>query len=302
MERTEYAAKASDVSTRAISLSAVQALQNDRRLYAESLLHVVDYISQRGGRMPRLASGMRPTTTLEERLRAIMNDHACGRLSERNRSFLGGFGVAVLLVHPFLSASPNSMSGVYTVSDIDRTSHPLESQGIDTGTNDPIHDSSIDSQRLFQIPLPEVPQGWWNERPSENLARILSTSTGQQIQLLFNPGIYIDVSLEGNKLRRLAEPAPIAMVALHDATRLIVCNNKGEIRIWDVASQQSVSWIGRHSESVTTLCYHPKFGLLSGDANGLVLQWEIQSGAILNSWSSDRGRIQSIRSDAIIQA
>ena len=65
-------------------------------------------VSQRGGRMPVFARGMGPTITLEERLRSIMNEKATGRMSDRHRSFLSIFGLAVLLIHPLATATPSS--------------------------------------------------------------------------------------------------------------------------------------------------------------------------------------------------
>ncbi len=268
-------------------LNAVDALEKDRRLYAESLLHVVDYISQRGGRMPGLASGMRPTITLEERLRSIMNDSATGSMSHQHRSVLGIFGLCVVLVHPLASASPNARVSMIPY-------RPIDSVMLLTGHTD--HENSV-PESVVVTELPAVPCGWWNETQLNAVSGILAGSSGQTKQLRINPGSSIDVVFADATSHRLAEPAPSALVALHQASRLIIGNTNGDIRLWDVDSQQSVSWIGRHEGPVTTLCYHPKFGLLSGDTKGLVLQWEIQSGAIQNSWSSNRGPIQSIRCD-----
>jgi len=266
-------------------LNAVEALDQDRRLYAESLLQVVDYISQRGGRMPGLASGMRPTITLEERLRSIMNNQATGRMRQRHRSLLGALALLVVLLHPLASASPNSLNARLTSSSIEgeRTAGAITDV-----TTSP-------REARLSGPLPEAPRGWWNEKQNTSVIGTLAVASEPKMRLSFNPGVSIEVIYSDESLHPLAESAPTAMATLHHAARLIVGNNKGDIRIWDVESQQSVSWIGHHEGPVTTLCYHPKFGLLSGDGNGLMLQWEIQSGAIQNSLSLHRGPIQSIR-------
>ncbi len=274
-------------------LNAVDALDNDRRLYAESLLHVVDYISQRGGRMPGFASGMRPTITLEERLRSIMNSEATGRMTQRHQSLLGSVGLVVLLIHPLASASSSSAD---TLSFVNLAgSERLESKRLQPMVENshvpPVERRSFDS-------LPDVPSGWWSQRREEGVARTLPMATGQKMRLSFIPGVFIDVVLADKSVHRLSEASPTAMVGLQNGSRLIVGNGNGDIRLWDLESQQSVSLIGHHEGPVTTLCYHPRFGLLSGDGHGLVLQWEIQSGAIRNSWSSHRGPIQSIRCDA----
>ena len=279
-------------------LNAVQALENDRRLYAESLLHVVDYISQRGGRMPSLASGMRPSITLEERLRSIMNDQATGRMSDKSRMFVGVFGLAALLIHPLASAAPSrgvAVDAIVVKNPSNDFANTPAHESIDHRSVDEVR---IGMQRSTTGPLPEVPRGWWNDRQLDSVSRTLPRTAGQSYQLRFDPGVSIDVVFANGTVVRLAEPAPTAVVALHHASRLIVGNNEGDIRMWDVESQQSVSLIGHHDECVTSLCYHSSIGLLSGDASGLVLQWEIQSGAIQNSWSSHRGPIQSIRSDS----
>ena len=275
-------------------LNAVDALDRDRRLYAESLLHVVDYISQRGGRMPGLASGMRPTITLEERLRSIMNEQATGRLSQQHRSILGALALLVVLIHPLASAAPNAINAVPLANILERdTAFGAESEG-----------KPLPRISRWDGPLPESPKGWWNEPQNTSVIRTLSPLSMQTLRLRVNPGVSIDVVNADKSSHRLAESAPTAMATLYHSDRLIVGNNKGDIRIWDVESQQSVSLIGHHEGPVTTICYHPKFGLLSGDSTGTLLQWEIQSGAIQNSISLDRGPIQSIRcsqsGDAIV--
>ena len=268
-------------------LNAVNAIEKNRRLYAESLLQVVDYISQRGGRMPGLASGMRPTITLEERLRCIMNDNATGRMTQRHQSLLGIVGLFVVLTHPLASSLSNSVITLDANSNVE----PVRPNTLSSNEKQPWPDGG------FLGKLPEVPRGWWNEMQHVNAVRTLPIASGQKTRLKFNPGVFIDVIFADETSHRLAESEPTAMVTLPHTSRLIVGNSKGDIRLWDVEWQQSVSWIGHHEGPITTLCYHPKFGLLSGDANGLVLQWEIQSGAIQNSWSSHRGPIQSIRCD-----
>jgi len=266
-------------------LNAVETLDQDRRLYAESLLQVVDYISQRGGKMPGLASGMRPTITLEERLRSIMNHQATGRMSQCHRSLLGALALLVVLLHPLASASPNSLNARFAASIIEgeRTAGAITDL------------TTLPREARLSGPLPEVPRGWWNETQNTSVLGTLSIASEPKMRLRFNPGVSIDVIHADESMHHLAESAPTAMATLRHAARLIVGNNKGDIRIWDVESQQSVSWIGHHEGPVTTLCYHPKFGLLSGDGSGLMLQWEIQSGAVQNSLSLHRGPIQSIR-------
>jgi bla regulator protein blaR1 len=270
-------------------LNAVHALDSDRRLYAESLLYVVDYISQRGGRMPGFASGMRPTISLEERLRTIMNDKATGRMNPRHRFILSVVGSAGVLIHPLASASTLPVSAVNSavLSDVERSQPLLTKESV----------PAADLRR--PVSLPDVPRGWWNQKRQDSVARMLPIASGQKMRLRFNPGVFIDVLLADKSVHRLAESEPTAMVALQNGSRLIVGNGMGDIRLWDLESQQSVSLIGHHEGAITTLCYHPRFGLLSGDGNGLVLQWEIQSGSIQNSWSSHRGPIQSIRCDAV---
>ena len=280
-------------------LNAVQALENDRRLYAESLLLVVDYISQRGGRMPAFASGMRPTISLEERLRSIMNEKATGRMSDRHRLILSIFGLVVLLIHPLASASPSSSRVMHSMMETNRSTGLMSpDQLVEKETKHEI-ESRKDLEKPWFGPLPEIPRGWWNDKKYDNATRRLrsSYSSAHANELLFNPGISIDIIFKDGSSHRLSERAPTAIISLHNASRLIIGNSHGDIRMWDVDSQQSVSWIGRHEVSITTLCYHPRCGLLSGDSNGLVLQWEIQSGAIQNSWSGHRP-IQSIRCDA----
>ena len=269
-------------------LNAVHALDSDRRLYAESLLYVVDYISQRGGRMPGFASGMRPTISLEERLRTIMNDKATGRMNPLHRIVLSVVGSVGLLIQPLASASTLSNGAVSSavIAEVERLQPLL--------TNESVPKANL---RLPDS-LPDAPRGWWNQKRQDSIVRMLPIASGQKMRLRFDPGVFIDVLLADKSVHRLTESEPTAMVALQNASRLIVGNGMGDIRLWDLESRQSVSLIGHHEGAITTLCYHPRFGLLSGDGNGLVLQWEIQSGSIQNSWSSHRGSIQSIRCDA----
>ena len=154
-------------------LNAVHALENDRRLYAESLLLVVDYISQRGGRMPAFASGMRPTITLEERLRSIMNEKTTGRMSDRHRSLLSIFGLAVLLIHPLASASPSSGRAVNSMMEANRDAGSISPEKLleQTTTRDIV--SRDDLEKPWYGLLPEVPRGWWNDQKYDNAARSL---------------------------------------------------------------------------------------------------------------------------------
>jgi len=76
--------------------------------------------------------------------------------------------------------------------------------------------------------------------------------------------------------------------------RLIIGNANGELHLWDVGSSQAVSLIGRHPDCITSIAYHPKSGLVSGDAAGNILAWDIQSGRI-NGSASVSGPVCSVR-------
>jgi len=281
-------------------LNAVRAMDNDKRKYAESLLHVVDYISQRGGRMPGLASGMRPTITLEERLRSIMKESVPASLTAANMRGLVLFGSAVVLFHPWVAASSSPrMSPV-----LSSHAHPNESEAIIPPSS--INMIASESNLFLQDPsfqrlddLPEVPNGWWSKRKHDSATRKVTASAlsplEKKIQLQFEPGLSLVALLENGEKLPIPVSDPTSIVSLHGGTRVIVGTSAGEIRIWDVASQQSVSLLGRHPCSITSLCYHPNFGLLSGDAHGTVMRWEVQSGAMLSSWTSPNGSIQSVR-------
>ena len=68
---------------------AVRQLGSAPRQYAEALLRVVDFISEHGVGMPRLASGMQPTESLEERLRLVMQGSGANHSSSAIRCSAG---------------------------------------------------------------------------------------------------------------------------------------------------------------------------------------------------------------------
>ncbi len=84
---------------------AIDRLSLPPRRYAESLLSVVDFIADHEVGIPAMASGMRPTAELEERLRLMMRRGSLSSPSRKFKSIAIMIAIALLCIHPTVLAS-----------------------------------------------------------------------------------------------------------------------------------------------------------------------------------------------------
>ena len=263
---------------------AVARLNSTPRQYAEALLRVVDFISEHSIGMPRLANGMRPTDSLEERIRLLM----CARGLEHATAPLNmavGIGcVALMLVHP-------AERRIRTFRVDSLATHQL---GADT-LEPSIASSASGSQSLMIVPepLPGTLRGFWNQPPPRRWANIPLSLPGAHLVADVDHGIRVDggryptISFSNSDVSAIAE--------IPSTQRVVIGTAAGNLRLWDLTAGMPVSLIGKHASGVTSVAYHPTHGLVSGDSSGTVNRWDLQSGQILASWSGSDSGVQSIR-------
>jgi beta-lactamase regulating signal transducer with metallopeptidase domain len=262
---------------------AVRILNSSPRQYADSLLKVVDFISDHHVRFPRLASAMRPTNSLEMRLRLVMQ---IGKHPAESRSTRIGFaiaGVSLLLVHPFPQPAVTADEG--TTSRLPRK--PLSSPSSELAL------PSFESPQIETPVLPPAPQGFWNRMPERRWADISLTLPGVELRADVARGITIETR-EGNSLRFSADELR-AIVEIPGSRRVVIGSRDGSVRLWDLDAGTAVSLLGRHPQEITSLAYHENGGLVSADAAGSVMRWDMQSGRVLATSSVPASSVQSIR-------
>jgi bla regulator protein blaR1 len=108
-------------------------------------------------------------------------------------------------------------------------------------------------------------------------------------------GIKIDTA-DGSPLRFSADKL-VALAEIPSTGRLVIGDRQGRLRLWDLKAGTAVSLIGIHNTAITSLTYHPKFGLVSGDRLGQIVRWDTDSGLILASVNVD-APVQAIRYSA----
>ena len=257
------------------------------RSYAETLLSVVDFLSDSNVGSPRLASRMQPTDSLEERLRLIMSPVGPARIPKPVACLLTVICLSLLILHPLPYAAARSVSVPQRVIADQRQTLDNDGVSISGVAGD---SASLDTQSL--VSLPPVPRGWWNDVPNRTWAN--HRLSGQELRLLAEAGSGISVQKSDRLIHRFDNDAVRAMACVQSSGRLILGNAAGELHLWDVDSAMPVSLIGRHKSAVTSLAFHPTGGLVSGDAEGNLYVWDIQSGQILET-ASISGPICSVR-------
>jgi len=278
-------------------LWASRCLALGPRTYAESLLVVVDFLSDEGSSMPQLATGMTPSKTLEERLRTIMSARPLDELTRSKRGLLGIISIFVLSIQITTVSDASNLSFALDRLEFNSVESVLESSSLRSevvGTS--IRNETSDSSG--GVALPEPPQGWWN-RSAESTTFEFPLEFDHSV-LKVHPMHSLHYVLKAGRGRLqsqhwIPEREPTAMLTLHEGKRLILANRYGELRIWDTQSQQSVSLLGSHQSPIQSIAYQPEHGLLAADQQGNLLRWDVQSGAIQASWSSEGVPIQSVR-------
>jgi hypothetical protein len=264
---------------------AVKALETKPRCYAETLLRVVDFISDHEVGLPRFASGMQPTETLEERLRLLMRnelDHSSSPL----HSWGSGLACAAIwMVHP--DAYPIEWA---------RDVSPVRERVLADPLLLPVPAivSDEDTEAVLESSLPAVPRGFWNASPVTNWAGFSFDVSGYQLTAVAGKGFVIDRST-GQRLE-FDERGLTCIAEIPASGRVIIGDADGSVRLWDLDAGMPVSLLGRHPAGVTSLAIGPDGGVFSADSSGSVIRWEMQSGQTLARW--DAGGREGRASDA----
>lgn len=264
---------------------AIGRLKTSPRSYAETLLSVVDFLSEARTGAPRLASRMQPTAALEERLRLIMQWQRPALYTAKRSIALGACCIGLLAVHP----TP-LLSHIGLPARVDKTSElamndrvaPRDAEA-QPETNDAAH---------VLAELPTEPAGWWNATPGRTWAdKVLGEN---ELHLLARVGIGIGVSQPGKSAFTFDAQDVRALAYVAPSGRLLVGTSAGELHLWDAAAHQSVSLLGKHNAPLSSIAFHPSGGLISGDENGTLISWDIGSGQMLATRSFS-GPIGSVR-------
>lgn len=265
---------------------ALGRLGTSPRSYAETLLSVIDFLSESRTGAPRLASRMQATGSLEERLRLIMQWQQPRNTATKQYVALGACCVALLVVHPTVFDS-RARSSETVVS-----STELSIAGREQEHNLRTDHDEKTASRLPLVDLPPAPVGWWNATPSRTWAdKVLGES---ELRLLARVGIGIGVSQPGGQAFTFDPKHVRALAYVVPSGRLVVGTSTGQLHLWDTQAHQSVSLIGKHNAGITSIAFHPSGGLISGDETGTVISWDISSGQMLATRSFD-GPIGSVR-------
>ncbi len=260
---------------------AVRWLKVEPKIYGQSLLQVVDFVAENRGGLPRLASGMKPTDSLAERLMLLMRRQGSPETSAIARYVVGCTALLFLICHPYVRVVPAAANTIQT---------SLEQFKLPTAERvAPLLVPSLDENAG---PLPEIPTGFWNHSPSVQWANEELSLKGAKLVADAKQGIRIEIP--GEEPIRFAANELTAIVDLASTHRLIIGDSSGRIRLWDLAARKPVSLIGKHNDSVSSLAEHVSTGLFSADIQGTVIRWDSQSGIPLATWNA-KGAVQSIR-------
>ncbi len=262
---------------------AVNKLGVTPRQYVEGLLRVVDFISNHAVGLPRLASGMQPTGSLEERIRLLVRRRGVAQSSHVVNGFAGAACIALWLIHPSPRAEmPSTIASAVrsgeTTLDIER---------------DADHGPAQMAMSVRAVgKLPDVPHGYWNRVPARQWANFSLELPGATFVADVEHGILIEpvnrepIAMTHHELMALAQ--------IPSTGRVVIGDDGGQVKLWDLAAGVPVSLVGHHAAAVTSLAMHEHQGLVSGDQNGSVMKWDIQSGQVLAT-RSFATRVQSIR-------
>jgi beta-lactamase regulating signal transducer with metallopeptidase domain len=260
---------------------AVRQLDSTPRHYAEALLRVVDFISEHHVSIPRLASGMQPTDSLEERLRLVMTK---GNDDDPSSPLAWCASVACFslwILHPLPTPYSDPVVAI-----VNNWPQPDSLAAIDSP-------ALTQSPPLPEIELPEPPAGFWNRAAEQKWAEFALLIPGARLIAKADQGITVETP--GHDTLQFSPEQLTAIVEIPATGRIVIGDQQGKLRLWDLNAGMPVSLIGQHQSAITSLAFHPSEGLISADESGSVMRWDLQSGQILATWSSSSGPVQSIR-------
>lgn len=263
---------------------AVRKLGSVPRRYAEALLRVVDFLSEHQLGIPRLASGMQPTRSLEQRLRLLIGPNGTSQTTRPVRAAAGASCMLLWILHPSLQPLTGTRESLVLPAAIDPRA---------ASTAMPPHALPDASPESAGSDLPEPPGGFWTHRSRRQWADLSLTLPGSQLIAEAGRGISIE-RLEGEPLRFSNEQLS-AITEIPSTRRVVIGDASGRLRLWDLQAGLPTSLIGRHGAQIASLAYHESCGIISADAAGSVTRWDLQSGQLLATWSGLNVPVQSIR-------
>ena len=191
---------------------AVRKLNAPPRLYAEALLRVIDFISEHRVGIPRLASGMQPTSSLEERLHLVMKGSSVESSSKPLLWSVTGACLSLWLVHPVLHPypEPTLVADELTEDHVTDGVTPLMSRPSAASSTSPIDPAD----------LPEPPKGFWNRTARPEWASFALALPGARLVAEANRGITIR-SLDRESLRFSSDELS-AVVEIPSTKRVVI--------------------------------------------------------------------------------
>lgn len=256
---------------------AIDRLSLPPRRYAESLLSVVDFIADHEVGIPAMASGMRPTAELEERLRLMMRRGSLSSPSRKFKSIAIMIAIALLCIHPTVLASRLDnqtqellVTDVNAFDDIKMATVAEVAEVAEVAAASPLEPMSSDLARTSR--MPPDPQGFWNSVPPDRWAGHSSPQyDGLRMSMatvVAETGRGISVHSHSHSPIHFASGTMTAMTRVVSTGQIIVGDDRGNVKLWDTQVGTPVSLIGRHSAAITSLSFHPNGGLVAADAGG----------------------------------
>jgi WD40 repeat protein len=239
----------------------------------------VDFISEHNVGIPRLASGMQPTATMEERLRLVMHPRNDEELISPLRVMASATCLSLWLLHPVPSADISDTD--VSVAELDSdTSQSTSRKKAELGTRQ----NSASAFSMSEIGLPGAPTGFWNAKPERKWADFSLAMPGSR--LIASAGSGMRIQSPGTPEIAFSHEDLSAIVNLPANRRVVIGDAAGRLRLWDLNDGVPVSLIGQHAAKVTSIAHHESIGLVAGDDGGSVMRWDLQSGQVLATWSS----------------
>ena len=269
---------------------AVAAGRCEELPYAEALLTTLDFINEPSwSPATPVGTGVSRVLVLEQRLRQIMDRSLSGRLSLVGRAMLLLFAFAALPIQPWLFGGRIASSSSFTLASI--SSVPPEPFIQPTRPAVPLPEPTVDVASL-----PPAPTGWWSKRPVGSWAHYAGDDP-RSTRLVVNATgtAYLEGGIVQGGRHDLSEQRITSAAFWKSSTRLVTGDADGNVRLWDVASGEPVSWLGRHRSAITSLTISVDGTLITGAEDGTCFAWDLQSGVRRASWTANENPIQSVR-------
>ena len=272
------------------------ASRDDREMsYAEALLTTLDFINEPSWTpaVP-VGTGVSRLPVLEQRLKQIVHHSIPGRLSMFGRIGLLGFAAVALPIQPLLLGGRIAQAS----SSLTLVPNPVAATTLAPPKISPQESSGTIEAIVNAIDLPPAPEGWWTQKPAQtwqhvsgdnpDAARLIVDATGS---------VQLSVGIDGKTIDLTSDGIRITAAAFWKSSkmRLITGDAAGMVRLWDVASGEPVSLLGRQQSEVTSLTIDDSGTLITGGSDGTLTSWDLQSGSRRATWTTDERPIQSVR-------